>query len=102
MCYIRILNPRPKKFWDSPKFILKRVRRLQPTQEELTASLEKKRVQYGVPTSVDWWISVGLNSGSPHARSESVHGQMLADILEDFVECQLSTTQTKVSSLLCY
>ena len=41
MSYIRILNPRPNKFWHSPAFILKRVHQHQPSPEELAASLSE-------------------------------------------------------------
>jgi hypothetical protein len=96
MSYIRIPNPRPKKFWHSPAFVLKRVRRQQPSPEELAAALEKKRVHNGLPTAVDRWIAAGLGS----ARASPAQAPMLptlADILEDLVECQLSTVETEVS-----
>jgi len=108
MSYISIPNPRPNKFWDSPAFVLKRVRQHQPSPEELAAHLEEKCRRHGVPTAVDRWISesagLGCNSASLRASSGSSAQAMpmptLANILEDLVECQLSTTETEVSSSL--
>ena len=97
MPYIRIPNPRPKNFWDSPAFILKHVRPSRPSPEELAASLEKERIRNGLPTAVDRWIAAGLNLESPHADcSQVVMVPTLANILEDLVECQLSTIETEV------
>ena len=97
MPYIRIPNPRPKKFWDLPAFILKHVHPSQPSPEELAASLEKERIRNGLPTAVDQWIAAGLNLESPHADcSQVVMVPTLANILEDLVECQLSTIETEV------
>ena len=102
MSYIRIPNPRPKKFWDSPAFILKRVRPSRPSPEELAASLEKERVRNGLPTAVDRWIAAGLNLESPRADcSQVVIVPTLAKNLEDLVECQLSTMETEVLPLSC-
>ena len=101
MSYIQIPNPRRKKFWHSPAFILKRVRQHQPSLEELAASLEEKRVRHGIPTAVDRWIAAGLKSGPspPHVSSaQAMAVPTLTNLLEDLVECQLSTTETKVSS----
>ena len=101
MSYILIPNPRPKKFWHSPAFILKRAHQHQPT-EELASSLKEKHVRHGVPTAVDRWIAAGLNTGPPCTGSaHAMVVPMLAEILEDLVECQLSTRETEVSSLLC-
>ena len=102
MSYIHILNPRPNKFLQSPSVILQRVRRHQPTPEELAASLERNRVRHGVPTAVDRWISAALNTSPPRATSGASSAQAmavptLADLLEDLVECQLSKTETEVS-----
>ena len=69
MSYIQIPNPRPKNFWHSTDFILKRVHRHQPSPEEFTAYLEENRVRHGVPTAVDRWISAGLTSAPPRACS---------------------------------
>jgi hypothetical protein len=96
MSYIRIPNPRRNKFWHSPAFILKRVRQPQPSPEELTAALEKKRVYNGLPTAVDRWIAAGLGSARANPAEAPVL-PTLADILEDLVECQLSTVETEVS-----
>jgi hypothetical protein len=102
MSYIHIPNPRPNKFWPSRSVILQRVRRHQPSPEDIAASLEKKRVRHGVPTAVDHWISTALNTSTPHAASRASSAQAmavptLADLLEDLVECQLSKTETEVS-----
>ena len=97
MSYIRIPNPRPKKFWDSPAFILKRVHPSRHSPEELAACLEKKRVCNGLPTAVDRWIAARLNLESSRTDcSQVVTVPTLANILEDLVECQLSTMETEV------
>lgn len=102
MAYVLVPNPRPNKFRHSPAFILKRIRPHQPSPEELAASLEEKRVRHSVPTAVDQWIAAGLNSGSPRACCVQASAvPMLADLLEDLVECQLSTTETEASPSLC-
>jgi hypothetical protein len=102
-CHACVPNPRPNKFRDSPDFILKRVRQHQPIAEEIAASLEEKRVRHGVPTAVDRWISAGLNSGPPHAffaQALPVAVPTLAGLLEDLVECELSSRESKVCSSL--
>ena len=98
MSYIYIPNPRPKKFWPSPDFVLERV---QPRLEKSPASLEEKQARYGVPTAVDRWIAASLKSGPPSASSARAMAEpTLSDHLEDLVECQLSTMETEVHSLL--
>jgi hypothetical protein len=103
MSYIHIPNPRPNKFLPSPSVILQRVRRHQPSPEELAVSLEKKSVRHGVPTAVDRWISAALNTSPPQAasRAQTMAVPTLADVLEDLVECQISKTETEVSFSLC-
>ena len=101
MSYIEIPNPRPKKFWHSPEFILTRIHRHPPSPEEVTATLEDVRVRHGVPTAVDRWISAGLTSAGPHACSaQAIMVPTLANLLEDLVECHLSTKQTEVKILI--
>jgi len=71
-----------------------------PSPEVLAVSLNKKRVRNGLPTAVDRWIAAGLNSESSRADYSQVvmvpRLPTLANILEDLVECQLSTMETEV------